>query len=231
MSLTLVDIYQAVRDKITTETWTDPQLKRWVAAAVRFYSRYNASIKTATLTSVANQQLYDLPSDLLSIVSVDWWPLGTSGTTLTAAQEDWPTIDAAEDAYNQYSMRVTRDIRRALQADRIQGSWYQQGTQIGLWPIPSVAGLTVDLVYSAAHALNVGETAYTTVPAVDLDIVRDLAVAEFLDGRGAEMSVEPDYAEGLGRITKHFVPETAKQYVKDLRAQCIEKYGATMVSI
>ena len=225
--LTLVSIRQAVTDQLTTETIAVATLDRLIAAAVRFYSRYNPAWKYANITTVANQQLYDLPTDCMIVIGLNYWP-GEMNAGLVNAGYEWPTNDITGEEYDQISLRVIAEIKRG-EANRRSGFWRQDGIQLYLSPIPGTAGETIPLVYGALHALDGTGTTYTTIPIQDLEIVRDLTLAEYLEGRRVEFALEPDYAEGLGRIIKHYQPGSLQSVVKDLRSHCINKYSQVVV--
>jgi hypothetical protein len=218
-------IREAIRDKFSSETFTDDALDRLIASAVRRYSRYNPCWKTGSLVLIANQIRYSLPADCMILISVNYWPGETVSTTgiLNAASE-WPISDYTGEEQDQISLRVIEEIKKVEVARRRQGTWTVQGTEVVLSPFPSITGQTIAIVYGSLHTISA--SAYSTIPDVDLGIIRDLALAELIEGRMVEVSIEPDYSEGLGRIVKHYLPASIKQVVGDLRRECIEKYSA-----
>jgi len=230
MNLTAIQV--AVQDRYATETILIPKLNRLIGAAVRFYSRYNPYLKTTNFDTVYEQQLYDLPADCMQdyIHSVDYWPSGGLSYELSAANE-YATLYRRPASYDLISERVIEDIKQEQYIKRVRGQWQIENGQIELWPVPGATATTVYVTYGSVHALNEAGTAYTTIPAEDLEIIRDLTVAEIIEGKRAEFAVEPDYAEGLARHTKHFIPGAVDATVKYLRDKCIQKYGSTAVAV
>ena len=228
----IASIVTAVEDRYTIETIGADKMKRLIAAGVRFYSRYNPSVTVTSFDTVADQRLYDLPSDCMQdyVITVDYWPTGGLDSALSAANEYEERGDAPF-RYSLYSERVIDDIKQQEYIERVRGQWEIENDQIALYPVPSGSSVEVYVTYGAGHAINEAETAYTTIPAEDLDIIRDLVVAEIIEGRRIEASVEPDYAEGLGRQTKRFIPGNVDATVKYLRRKCTDKYSGVAVEV
>ena len=227
----LTDIQTAVTDRFTTETIDATKLKRLIAAAVRFYSRYNPYLQQHDFPTVAEQKLYDLPADCIHemVLDVDYWPTGGLSYELSAKQE-YETIYQRPASYDLISERVIEDIKQSEHINRVRGDWQIENGQIALWPVPGATSVTVYITYGSTHALT-GGTTYATIPDEDLDIIRDLTIAEILEAKATEFAVEPDYAEGLQRITKRFLPENIDSVVKNLRGKCVQKYGGAAVAV
>ncbi len=226
------DITQAVEDMFTTEALDATRLKRLIAIAVKYYSRYNPFEKSATIALVANQQDYDVAADCILIRDVDYWPAGDLAGIMRAGQE-YAELVREETRYRFPSDRVIKNIERTSRADRQGVRWEQLGSRkVRLHPAPSAVD-TIDYQYYSVHALT--DSDYTTIPAEDLELIRDLTLAEILSGRGLEYAIEPDYAEGLQRITKSRIPGNVRATVSVLRRGVKDKYGsgvaATQASI
>ena len=230
----LTAIREAVRDVYTTETFTDIQLDRRMASAVLFYSRWNPYIKEHSFDVVDEQQYYDLPSDCMYdyIERVDYWPSGGISLELSAASDYAFGSPDDEYTYDLYSQRVMADIRQSEYIRRIEGSYFIDNNQIGLRPVPDGTEVTVYVYYGAAHVVTGLLTlrAYATIPYEDVNVIRDLTLAEIVGGKGLEFSVEPNYAEGLQRTTKSNIPRNVRATVVQLQAGCIAKYTRNMVS-
>lgn len=227
----LLGLRTAIQDRYTTESMNIGALDRFIAAAVRFYSRYNPYIKTTTVTTVSNQQKYDLPSDCVDIVDAEWYPLGELYAELQAGAEQIYLLQPHRKyRFHQPSDRIIDDIERNAYADRVTGRWEQENKQLVLWPEPTSAGTEVTVIYTSQHVLSSG--AYSTIPNEDFDLLVNLVFAEILSARGFEMAIEPDYSEGLQRTTKRFVPGNTRIAVRELRQEVIDKYGraAALVS-
>jgi len=230
MAITLCELMQAIRDNFTSDTITDAVLTRRIAAAVRFYSRYNPLVVRVNLTTVANQQNYALPANTLSVMDVDWWSTAiesTGGLGLGAGAEPWPYDDDylwEGVSYDQWSLRAIAEIKRSERARRTRGAWWVMNTDLMLDPIPAEAGKIVRVLYAGLHAINVGGTSYTSIPLYDLEILRDLAMAEVISAKGADLAGEPDYSEGLFSISHRFARQSVAEWIGALRQSCIAKY-------
>ena len=62
----IADIAQAFVDLITTETVVAARLNRFISKAVDYYNRYNPIITATEVDVVADQTIYNLPSDCLT---------------------------------------------------------------------------------------------------------------------------------------------------------------------
>lgn len=233
MALTLASIQLAVEDRYTIETIPEAKLNRLIAAGVRYYSRWNPYVRITDFDTVADQRLYDLPDNCLQdyVIKVDYWPSGGLSEELNAGYEYISPTIVGPIPYDLYSEPIMADIKQQLYIKRVQGQWEIENGQIALYPVPGAGSVEVYVTYGSGHALNDEETSYTTIPSEDLEIVRDLTVAEIIEGRRTEASVEPDYAEGLGRQTKHFIPGNVDATVKYLRRKCTDKYNGVAVAV
>jgi len=228
----LTAIREAVRDVYTTETFTDDQLDRRIANAVSWYSRWNPEIVEYAFDTVADQQYYTLPAACMQnyIERVEYWPSGGISLELNAADEyafEYPS----EYTYDLYSERIMDDIKQQQYIRRIIGYYSIDNNQICLRPVPSDSDTEVTIYYGAVHVtsgVGVLET-YATIPAEDLGVIRDLTLADIIQGKGVMFSVEPNYAEGLQRTTKSNIPKNVEATVRTLRAECQQKYTRNMV--
>jgi hypothetical protein len=227
----VADIITAIEDKYTTETIAEAKMKRYIATAVKFYSRYNPYMKSTNFDTVKDQKLYDLPSDCIRemVLDVDYWPTGGMTFELSAKQE-YETIYQRPASYDLISERVIEDIKQSEHINRVRGQWEIENGQIALWPVPGASSTTVYVTYGSVHALT-GGTTYATIPDEDLDIIADLAMAEIIKGKRVEFAVEPDYAEGLQRQVKRWLPGNIDETVKSLRAECVQKYSGAAVAV
>ena len=78
MTLLLTDIQEGVRDRYTSTTITDAKLDRFIASAVRYYSRWNPYIQSTSFSTVIDQQAYNLPAGCVGVLEVLWLPMGMS---------------------------------------------------------------------------------------------------------------------------------------------------------
>ena len=220
------DIVEAVEDQFTTETIDAERLGRLAGLAVKYYSRYNPFEKAGTLSLVADKQDYDLAADCILVRDVDYWPAGEVFGVLRTEEE----LVGGQQRYHFPSDQVIINIERTALVDRQGPRWEQIGSRkVRLHPAPTAVD-TIDYQYYAVHALSADGKEYATVPDEDLEIIRDLALAEVIGSRGLEVTIEPDYAEGLQRVTKGRIPENVRVAVSKLRQGVRDKYGSGVVA-
>jgi len=226
----IADIAQAFSDLITTETVASLRLNRFIAKAVDYYGRYNP-VKTVTeLDVVADQTIYNLPADCLTVISCYWWPMGEMFAELRAGAEQAFMLYRPV-RYHLISERIIDDINQGEYIGRVVGYWEQRNKTIYIAPEPTANDTdALVLLYAAKHSLNVGGTGYDDIPDEDLGLFTDLVIAEFLGSKSAEMVWEPDYSEGQSRVTKHFIPKQLREYVSLLRDGVRDKYSAVAVT-
>lgn len=221
----LSTIREAVTDRLTTETIEQPRLDRFIASTVCEYSRYNPLITGLTMSSVVDQAVYDLPDACLWVLECYWWPIGQLFAELRAGAEQ---IHVARHParYHMPSDRIIDNINQSAHIDAILGQWEQRNDTLVIHPEPTATGSEdIDIVYAAYHEINEAELGYDTIPDEDLDIIADVALALYLRARAAETALEPDYAEGLQRVTKRFMPANLRDMVRELRKGLTGKYG------
>jgi hypothetical protein len=233
MAIALVDVREGVQDKYTLEDLTTARLDRFIAAAVRFYSQYNPKEDSDTLTTVANQQDYALPSDFVVMNDVEWYPSGQLFGNLAAGQPaaEYEMMLKRPARYHHPSDRIIETINRSALADATAGKWEVVGNKVRLWPAPSSAGEEITYHYGACHALNEDKDGYDDIPVVDLDIVVKLTLAEVLEASLVDVSGDFDYAEGLQRVTKHFVPGNLMRTIQVCRDSVRGKYPSVLGTV
>lgn len=221
----LSTIREAVTDRFTTETIETERLNRLIAAAVREYSRFNPRIIELAISTVIDQETYDLPDACLWVIECYWWPIGQLFAELRAGAEQ-TYIMQKPSRVHMPSERIIDDINQEYHIERMMGQWEQRNDTLVIYPDPTAAGdEDLEIVYAAKHVLNDAETGYDTIPSEDLDIVADVTLAIYLQARNTEISLEADYAEGLQRITKRFIPGNLRATVRELRSGLLGKYG------
>lgn len=233
MTLALTDIRERVRDYYTVETLTDDQLDRYIASGVRYYSNYNPDEVKATITLIDDQQDYALPTDVLLVEDVEWYP----GGTWLRQPYVGPAVGEVQEIPRKHHVadRVMEKIDDSAQANAGIGKWdYVQVAgvkKLRLWDTPTSSGDTITYFYWRVHPLNVGGTGYDYIPSEDLDILGDLTTAEILQSKLVDVATEFDYAEGLQKTTKHFVPENVRTTIQQLRDSVKGKYAPVLGAI
>ena len=222
------DISTAVTDMYTTETIAPAKMLRLIAAAVRYYSRWNPYVVKSTFTTVADQEAYDLAAGTLLVLDV-LWPSDTLSGVVNVGQEQASALILNPASRHLVSEKIIKAIQDDSFYTGMLGRWRVENKQVILSPTPGSTGSDVEMWCAALHAINVGSTAYTTIPGEDLEIMRDLVVAEIIQGRAIEMSAEPDYKEGLSSETFHFATASANETVRMLRRRCSDRYSGVAV--
>jgi len=219
-------------DRITTETIATERLDRMIATAVREYSRYAPIIDSTFITTVADQTEYNLEAlNCLWVLSCLWWPVGQLFAELHAGAEQVYILNKPS-RYHMPSERIIDNINQSAHIHAMQGFWEQRNQTLVISPAPTTAATdNLEITYAALHVLNADETGYDTIPDEDLDILADLATANYLQARMSEIALEADYAEGLQKLTVHYVPGNLRETIKVLRQGVKEKYGGTGVAI
>ncbi len=219
----IATIQTAMTDRYSLETPIDAKSKRQIASAVRFYSRYNPYVVLWEFTTTLNVNAYDLPAGATIIVDV-LWPADEALTVVNvgAIRE---SLLRRPVRYDLVSERVIEEIKADSFYSAFLGNWRRQNAQVILIPTPGVTGQDVQLWYGKDHATNEAGLGYDTIPDEDLDIIADLAVVEILVQKQIEVATEPDYREGLGSLTKHYVPGNVAATINNLRRGVRGKYG------
>lgn len=224
----LADIYTAVRDRLTTESFTTSQLNKMIAAGVRDYSRWNPVMVDYAFETVAGDNEYVLPANCLFVVDCWWFPGGglldeeemyvlSPGTVLSLSNYNFPSHQVIDDINQEAANRISRGHWESEKGSRV----------IKLFPEPDSAGIEVDIRYASPHVLNGAADGYDTIPDEDLEILADLVVARHLETRAAEMALEPDYQLAMQRETFRSVPRNALLVAEQLRQGVRQKYGGS----
>jgi hypothetical protein len=130
-------------DNGATKLWSDGLLNEWLAEAIRDYARVFPLETTGTLTTVASQADYTLPTNLVELVRVEH-PTNTFRVRQQRVGGDW-----------------RRSTANVPLEDRIGGRYAYEvwGTTLSLEPAPTASGETINLRYVARR----------TEPSVDGD--------------------------------------------------------------
>ena len=185
------------------DSLTEAQIDAAIAAAVRFYSRYNPRFIRSTLSLVVDTVVYDLPDDFLVLGWLEWWPGGEPSSTSPKTNELW---DAT------YAVLVD-----TAKSTRLSPYVHVAGQQLILDTDP-ISAENVEYAYYGVQTLD-------TMSSADTDILVKLAIAEVLLSKSPEFSVTPDTVEGLTSFQFYRVPMNAAQAASILRQEVKAKYG------
>jgi len=217
----LSDIRQRFRDRVTNTTYTDEELDRLIAAAVRFYSRHAPRVLETTINTVNGQQDYTLPEDVWLVTDVEWWPFGKPVTTEVTSPAIY-TENVQKYISHAPADRLIDNINRMGAEDTLRGEWEQRNhTTLRLYPTPEANDLAVKVTYTVEHALNAGSTGYDTIPDVHLEPLVDLVIAEHLLAQAVNRVNEPDYTAGFSKVSKAHLPAALRREANTLRAGAV----------
>jgi len=219
-------------DRITTETIATECLDRMIANAVREYSRYNPVVASTKISTIADEEEYDLSAlNCLWVLECDWWASGQLFAEMRAGAEQMYLLNRTS-RYHMPSDRVIDNINQSAHIRATKGTWVQRNKTLIIFPTPASAGDDdLEIVYAALHVLNTAEDGYDTLPDEDLDIIADLTTAVYLQARMNESALEADYAEGLQKLTAHFIPGNLLATTQRLHRGVEGKYGGSGIAI
>lgn len=220
--------------------FTDVDINNLLISAIRYYSRYNPYYLKSTLTTIADQDVYALPSDCIRVVSHDWrpypgWDTAVAylsvlyGTTGIVPSGDW-----SDDVLSKIRQELTArfDAIGAGEAEQITYlTSYSPTGYLILYPTPVNAGDTVTIRYSAQHPLLSGD--YFTCPAQHVELIEKLVIAEVDEIRARKISTAPDdFAAGTTRFgyrnsASGLIRDAMRlrQEIADIFAGMVAKYG------
>jgi len=228
------EIVEAVTDQYDVETVEEVKLRRRIAKAVAFYSRYNPYVRVYSFETIAQSASYELPSGCIAVRDCEYWPNGELTLALSSAGDiDLQRTVMRDYIYDLISHRVIETIKRSEHVRHVSGSYTVENRYIVLHPTPAQTGIPVLVKYLAMHELS-GDAEtfeYSTIPVVDLEIVRDLVIAELVESKRVAAAILPDYSEGLTQVTRSRIPANAANVAAGLRAKCVDKYTGPVAAV
>ena len=224
------DITASFTANFTTRVFDAAALSNLVGRALLFYNRYNPVHKDGIITTEAGIQDYDVEDDCQTVISVAYFPEGewvAGELPLPVATSEY--LVPARTGSRMLD-RITRNIEQNEVLLRRRGDWEQIGLKVRLSPVPAADLFEIAYEYYAAHVIAPNEDTVPvdeieTMPIEDLSIFVDLMRAEYVEGAGVEMSIEPDFSEGSQRETRHTIPENTRAVAENLRNGLRRKYG------
>jgi len=185
------------------DDFPEARLNRYIERAVRLYSGLKPYRRTGTLTTVADQDVYSLPSDCMTLVDCQY---------RNSTVEEWKeyTDELFPFMHADYDYPALTLVRNALlhAYDTVgQGYWkqitvptsLQAGQRVMLYPPPDDSGDSIDIVYWAQHPLVASD--YPTIPDWHVPHIVDLVVSYGLERLATEIDKGPhDFDEGQTRV-------------------------------
>lgn len=222
----IADAVNADLGVTVTVSWLEETL---IPRAVRQYSMWNGVEAETTVTTVADQEEYDLPSDCVLVIDAEWWPSGTdvlTGDTVAPAIVDTKTAQGF--GYTRPSEHLIDNINRAAVVNQLRGRWRQKNvTTLVLDPEPTAGGLSVTVEYLKAHAQTgmESERTYTTIPDHHLDALVMLVKAEYLDALAGRAAQKDDFKQGATTLTRGHVAGEESRQARRLRKRAQSLMG------
>jgi hypothetical protein len=181
--------------------YSSSQLNLYIKKAVETYGKYRSFTRKSTLTTVADQDLYELPADCTRLISCQY---------RTAEANEYDELDnyypwLFED-WDYYALTAIRNHLIAAYDEVGMGMWrevnypssYMGGRYVILYPPPEQSGDSIEIWYGTNHPLSGMD--YDTIPSTDKGYIRDIAVA-LVDMREARLQMHGvvDYDAGQTR--------------------------------
>lgn len=197
----------------------DAIISRAVSRAVTYYSRLKPHYLETTVTTVADQDTYDLPSECVRVVYCDY-----RTTTVNEYGElddyfpytfgDWN--HPALTMIRQRLMQAYDDVGRGYFVTINSVSSWKAGKFLVLYPEPDNSGDTFTVRYSTEHP-KVSDN-YTTIPSEHIWCIEDLAVAYLLENRARKTTNLPSqYRSGQTTVSRRGQAELLRQDARELR--------------
>lgn len=225
----LSTIVNAVNEDLGTAPDSDWLEDVLIPRAVRLYSEWAGVETDTTITTVADQDEYDLPADCVLVTEVEWWP--SSSDVLTGDLVAPAIVDTTQSqgyGYTRPSEFIINNANRAAVTKQQRGFWRQKNMDtLVLSPEPTAGGLSVTVTYQATHARTgsgVSRT-YATIPDAHLDAIVLLTEAEYLEARASRASWKDDFRQGASSVERGHVPGNLSRHVARLRQRAQRQLG------
>jgi len=206
-------IRQEVADDVEPYEYTDTVVNNAIAQAARWYSEMRPYEKSGSFTTVADQGLYELPSDAMRVTELHY------------------KIENTDDFYDQYgdvyplaftdydseSLTIIRDKLIQAYEKHAHYFWqqvtsltsYKAGRFVILYPEPGNSGDTVTYLYTREHTLS--GTDYPTIPWEDADQFITLVVVALDRRELARMKRAPArYRDGQTEVDRRASLDTMR---------------------
>ena len=154
-------------------TQSDLQINQWINDAIADYSIYFPQLKTASITVTTGTHEYDLPTDFVSMVRVEW-PTGRE------PEEFLERVNRAESA-GPYTTGVYEIMASGSSA--ASKIWFADEMTTGIKP---------EIVYQASHDSLDDDGDVTTVPDRHLDLLVLFCRWASLQELASEEAANPD---------------------------------------
>jgi len=208
-------------DTGSTKLWSDTLLKQWLNEAIRDYARVVPLYSTGSLTAVAGQATYTLPSDLVELVRVEH-PTNTFRVNQARVGGDWRVGTDTVPVEDRRGGRYAYDV------------W---GGTLELEPAPTADGEAIGLRYLARRSEPTADSDNLSVDDGDVELLtfyvahraltwissQEAKRQAFERQRGADASSEAGvyrrlYRDGLAARQRQTSPRTRRLVLRDVES-------------
>jgi hypothetical protein len=191
-------------DEAATKLWSDALLNAWLNEAIRDYGRAVPREATATLTTVASQTAYTLPSDLVQVVRVEH-PTNTFRVFARRVGGDWvdPTPDPSPTGRGE-SGRYGYDV------------W---GGQLLLEPAPTASGESIGVRYVARRTEPTSDGDALPVEDGDVELLTLYVCGRALDWITSQEAKRQAFERDRGASASATAAGYAGRYAAELAAR------------
>lgn len=218
MSLNLEELVSNLRENIGDELesgidneFSDNRLKLlWIPRAVESYSQLFPHILVQSLTTVADQDYYQVSTNAIRVLSVNWRATGVPSYAVVTPYWFTEWYDNARIFIRDQMLANYNGIGLTHWQEVNNPNSFMSGLWLRVFPTPTAAGDEIKVEYAALHPLNAGGTAYDTIRADHLSYVVKLAEAAILKRRARSMLSVPDIQSGETRREAAKVAESLR---------------------
>jgi hypothetical protein len=189
------------------------EMSNHLDAVVVEYSAHRPYMKSTTITSVIDQDKYDLPSDVLWLDRV--WVTGADSADIIL------DID-----YSDYQRRVQLRNRYANAGQPVAVMW---NNQLYIYPKPTES-TTINVEYATYHVKDASGN-YPTIRFQDIAQIEHLLVARCLQIMADDMAKRADYSEGQSRVQYSDAASTLAKSAAKLRNEVLDALTESFASI
>lgn len=217
------EIILRARDRISDSGATifgAAEMNRHLEAVVAEYSGYNPSMASTSITTVADQSLYTLPTGCLYLSRV-YIDDADNDTTDTIADILLDIRDSL-DNYDLHQLRAQLRERYSNYGQPVATWW---NAQLYLHPAPTDAGDSIVVEYGKVHAKNSSGN-YTTIPYDHISLIEDMLVCRCLQAMAIDAAMRVDYSDGQSRVTNSTMAQNLQKMATVLRQRVDERLSA-----
>ena len=190
-------------DNGATKLWSDGLLNEWLAEAIRDYARVFPLETTGTLTTVASQADYTLPTGLAELVRVEH-PTNTFRVHQERTGGDWRWSTTNVPLEDRISGRYAYEI------------W---GATLSLEPAPTASGETIRLRYVARRTEPTGDSDVLPVDDGDVELLTFYVCARALFWISAQEAKRQAYERTRGADATKLGREYRSMYADGVAAR------------